>query len=243
MRGVEPQVVLALANLSTLANDAEGLTLSSLLQSDRSTGLDEERKRISRELHDGVAQELQAIVMHLRLALAGNPDKTGCPAAITALAIAERGLAMTRSLLADLHGSVQPNSTTSQSLARALNDSLREATRYSSIGVNLRVDEGVRVPHLVYAELTRMVREIAINAIKHANATTITCTTQRRTAATWCQVQICDDGVGFDLASTPAGCGIRGLRERARRMGGTVSIQSAFGQGTLVQLSFPTSER
>jgi signal transduction histidine kinase len=240
MRGVEPEVVLALANLATMANLGGRLTMPLRSPDVRASDLEEERKRISRELHDGVAQELQAIVMHLRLALADDTDESACLATVTALAIAERGLAMTRSLLADLHGHGRPGCAPSESLARALSDSLCEATRYSILDVDLDLEEGVRISHQVYAELTRMVREIATNTIKHAKATTISCAIQPCANSASCQVKIRDDGIGFDVAATRAGCGMRGLRERAARIGATVSIESLSGQGTLVRLFVPT---
>ena len=238
MRRVEPDVVLALANLATLTNLGGGLTGRSQTVDGHTRELEEERKRISRELHDGVAQELQAIVMHLRLAITDPAHQFPCAATSTALAIAERGLAMTRSLLADLHGHACARSAPSENLARALSDSLYEATRYSILDIELEVPEGLRVSHLVYAELTRMVREIATNTIKHASAKTIKCTVQQY-ARSSCLVIVRDDGVGFDTGSTLPGCGIRGLRERATRAGGTVSIESVIGDGTSVRISLP----
>ena len=121
-------------------------------------------------MHDGVAQELQAIVMHLRIALSEYNSEAASAATETALAIARRGIDLTRVLLADLHTPPHLSDAPSESLAGLLQDSLMEATRYSGVEVIVEVEQGLSTSPAVDYELRKMVREIATNTVRHAAA-------------------------------------------------------------------------
>lgn len=83
--------------------------------------------------------------------------------------------------------------------------------------------------------------EALSNAARHAGPG------RRRIHYDWrageCRVAVEDEGVGFDPATTPAGLGLRGMRERAEVLGGRLSVTSQSGRGTRVELILPEDGR
>jgi signal transduction histidine kinase len=77
------------------------------------------------------------------------------------------------------------------------------------------------------------------NAAKHAAATGIR--VDVRLAAGWVQVGIVDDGAGFDAAGTAAGRGLANIRDRVESVGGRLTVTSALGRGTRLDIRLPTT--
>lgn len=99
------------------------------------------------------------------------------------------------------------------------------------LGEDIRLDAGVETV------LYRVVQEALTNVVRHASATTVRISVIRTTAKIRAVVE--DDGVGFDPAAAASSLGLRGMAERARLVGGTVTFDSAPGQGTTVTLEAP----
>jgi two-component system sensor histidine kinase UhpB len=94
----------------------------------------------------------------------------------------------------------------------------------------------------VQHDLVRIVREAVHNAVRHAEPSRVT--VRATTADGGLEVEIADDGRGFDVAAraaSPGRYGIRGMHERARRLGGGLVIESRPGAGTVVRVSLPVS--
>lgn len=92
----------------------------------------------------------------------------------------------------------------------------------------------IRLPVPVEEELYRIVQEALNNALKHSGATAVT--VRIVTSAERTEIEVADNGKGFDpdAVSRDRGMGLVGMQERAEKLGGSLSIQSAPGQGTRV---------
>jgi signal transduction histidine kinase len=110
------------------------------------------------------------------------------------------------------------------------------------VPISLHIDPDVppRVPSLVQYHLLRIAREAVINALEHGDPSRIEIGI--RGGAAGIILEVIDDGSGFDVAggdSLEGHFGVRGMRERSRRMGGTVTIDSRRGVGTTVRVNVP----
>ena len=193
----------------------------------------EERRRLARELHDGLAQEL-AFIRTEGARLSGTSDR-GVLRMATA---AERALGEARMAISSLTTPVgEPLDIT---LARAAE------------AVAMRMDARVHVactgdPQLATAaqqSLERIVREATGNAVRHGQAKTVRIEIH---ADSVLRVAIIDDGRGFDTARPPKrdSFGLTSMRERAEGMEGQLTVRSQPGDGTTVEVTVPngTAER
>jgi signal transduction histidine kinase len=190
----------------------------------------EERKRIARDLHDGVAQELIFIQTRARLAQNDCTERWVGDVADAA----ERAVAEVRSALTVLSN---PSASLTDTLLAAAEDVACRA------GVSVRMEaEGGIEPSSVEARtaLARMVREAVTNAVRHGGAKTITIRLERdHEAAT---LTISDDGQGFDPVAAERrqrGLGLRSLRARALELGGHARVESSPGTGSSVVVVVP----
>jgi signal transduction histidine kinase len=198
---------------------------------------EEERKAISRELHDEVGQTLTALRMQL-----GSLDRVREDVGhfqdhvAEAKSLAEQALRAIRDLAVGLRPSVLD-----LGLVPALQWQARHFSKHSGIPVRVEVEgEAQDVPEEHRTCVYRIVQETLTNCAKHANA-------QR--AEVWVRVsdhvlvvQVTDDGSGFDAAAARGGgLGLIGVEERVRELGGTLRIESESGNGSalLVQLPIP----
>jgi signal transduction histidine kinase len=199
----------------------------------------DERKAIAGYLHDDLAQVLYRMSLHLDISdrHLENQDPVKVKEEITALRSSrDRAMQLVRALIKDLHRSP---------LGR---EGLAEALR--SYAAEVHKDTGIRIEtHLQDAPMAAPVqllcyhvaREAVMNAVKHAQASTITI--RLRPTADGAHLTVSDDGEGFDVdAGEPEGhFGLTMMKERAQVSGGTFSIESAAGEGTTVTAEFPTS--
>ena len=189
----------------------------------------EERRRIARDLHDGLAQELAFIVMQSKLLARG----IGRPDAVDQVGrAAERALAESRRAIAALTNDDQP-------LPLLLADVAGEVAERAGLELDLNV-ASVDAPAATREALARIVREAVTNAAKHASATRVTVELQDGGDL---RLRVIDDGAGFDpeLArnSRSGGFGLTSMRERARALGGDVKVTSRDGEGTEVEVVLP----
>ena len=97
------------------------------------------------------------------------------------------------------------------------------------------------LPPAVEAGLLRVVQEALTNVRRHAAATEVTVTLSYMNDAVVVDVQ--DDGAGFPASRPPVGVGLRAMRERVAELGGTLTVESAPGEGTTVAAAVPRSGR
>ncbi len=186
----------------------------------------EERRRLERDLHDGAQQRLVALGMSLRR-VQRRPGAD--PEVVTALdgAVGEIGEAVA-GLRAIARG-LRPGA-----LDAGLGPALADLARRSPLPV--AVDgppEGL--PPEIEAAAYYVVCEAVANAVKHADATRVDVSARRRGAGL--VVRIADDGCGG--AAAPAGGGLAGLADRVAAHGGTMSVASPPGRGTLLEVVLP----
>ncbi len=187
----------------------------------------EERRRLARELHDGLAQELAFIATQSRW-LSRQADSGQMDPLVVA---AERALDESRSAISAL----------TRPLDEPLDAALAQAAEdvAGRVGVRLRLDleEGIEVPSSTREGLVRIVREAVSNTARHGSAS---CVTVQLLGVHGVTVSVEDDGVGFDPAERDGrGFGLTSMRERARALGGQLSISSAPGAGTKIEVVIP----
>jgi signal transduction histidine kinase len=188
-----------------------------------------ERRRLARDLHDGLAQELAFIVGQTRSLVAGSGGD-GSPFVPIATA-AERALDESRSAIAALSRKV--DDPLDVALAQAAEDVAGRT------GAHIRFDltPGIHVAPDVREDLARIVREAVSNAARHGEARNVTVALSNTNGI---QVRVTDDGKGFDPdAPRRRGFGLTSMRERAEQRGGTVEVRSNPGSGTEVEVQLP----
>jgi signal transduction histidine kinase len=184
-----------------------------------------ERRRIARDLHDGLAQELAFIVGQTR-ALVEKSGQDGPFEHIAAAA--ERALDESRTAIAALSRNV--DDPLDVALAQAAEDVAART------GAHIRFDlaPGIHVAPDVREDLARIVREAVSNAARHGDASTVTVALSN---ADGIRVSVTDDGKGFDPgAPRRRGFGLTSMRERAEMRGATVNVDSKPGGGTTVEV-------
>jgi signal transduction histidine kinase len=181
----------------------------------------EERRRIARELHDGLAQELAFIASQSRLLGSGGVEQRLSSAADRALEESRRAIdALTKPLGEPVEVVV----------ARAAEE---VATR---VGARLTLDlqPGIETTPAAREALRRIVREATVNATEHGQATHVRISLERNGAGL--HLAIADDGSGFDPARPTEGFGLISIHERAAMLGGEARIDSRPGAGTTVEV-------
>lgn len=194
---------------------------------------DAERRRIARDLHDGVVQDLAGSAFALSGA-ARDPGTTPATAEVlTSVSGSMRdSLKQMRSLLNEIH----PPELHGQGLEAALDDLIAPA---ANAGINASVSvsglENASDPEV--ALVWRVAQEAVRNATRHSGASTLAVTV--RGDAEQLLLEVVDDGVGFDTSapSKPDRFGLRGLRSLARDVGGELDVISAVGEGTSVRMA------
>lgn len=218
------ELALAFASQAAIAIDNARL----YRQSQRLAVL-EERQRIARELHDSVSQALYGIGLGARTARAlldRDPGQAVEPVEYV-LSLAEAGLAEMRALIFEL----RPDALAREGLVSALGK--RAAALQSRYGIQVEadLDQEPQLPLEVKEALYRVAQEALNNVIKHARADKIVM--QLALDGNQVYLTVEDDGVGFELqVERPGHMGLHTMRDRIEEIGGTLSIESAPGQGT-----------
>lgn len=196
----------------------------------------EERRRVARELHDGLTQELSFIRSQLA------PAATRRMSDETLRYVAE---AADRALLESRKA---VDALADDRRGRSLADDLRRTAEAVAVreGVIVTIDETPNtaiVASPVGVELERIVREAVVNAVRHGRASVVAL--RLHVADTLLSLEVDDDGVGFDTGSPrrERGFGLVSMRERAEALGGSLHVESRVGSGTTVRVLVPNALR
>jgi signal transduction histidine kinase len=201
------------------------------------TAREDERSRLARDLHD----ELGALLTSAKLDAARIKSRLAgtAPEALERLShlveTLNSGIAMKRRIIEDL----RPSALSNLGLVAALEILTREFAEQSGIKVHHALEP---VPLEADAELVvyRLVQEAITNITKYAKAKQVW--VGLATQAGQVQVSVRDDGVGFDTSAQPGSAhGLMGMRFRVEAEGGTLALQSAPGEGTLIRVSLPAA--
>ena len=197
-----------------------------------------ERERIARELHDTLLQGVQGMLLKLQAA-SGK-----IPARLDARAIMDATLDEAEDVLVEVRDRVGSlRAASGGDLVAAVTAVSRRMDHRDGVQVSVRTEGESRAVHaLVVEEIERIVTEALFNAHRHAGASTIA--VDLRFSPSALEIAVLDDGRGIEPALLEKGgraghYGISGMRERARRVEGTLSIRSAPGEGTEVRLVVP----
>jgi len=195
----------------------------------------EERQRIAREFHDTLEQELAGLSLRLDAAASRVSDEKARGLLEQQRRLLSRLQSETHDFVWDLRDPSRQDAPLGEAL-KSLLDHLQSGT-----ATPLRLSgEGV-VPTLlplVQHHLLRIAREAVNNAVKYANAKSIEISLNSKPDLL--RLAIADDGGGFDLASAETlegHFGIRGMKERAGKIGAALQIKSEAGKGTRVELT------
>lgn len=232
-----------IASLYAAQEETAALT-EELARVQRAEGATSERTRLSRDIHDGIAQGFSSILLLARAARA-EEDRTRLRELLEQLeSSAADGLEESRRVV----GALAPAELDEGSLAGALR---RVTDRFAEeSGVDARVAVGDALPHLTTtAEVTllRCVQGALANVRVHAEATQVVVSLEATADAV--RVDVVDDGRGFDTdawwAAAPdsvgeGGYGLRATRARLREIGGGLGVESRPGEGTAVSAWVPS---
>jgi signal transduction histidine kinase len=202
---------------------------------------EDERRRVARELHDTVAQDLAALRLEVERICARVADPEMRRDLEHIEQHAAEVLAQVRRTLFDLRLTVLEN----LGLVATLQWHLERIEKEQGIRGILAVSGPEREPpYQTAVALFRIFQESLQNVVSHARADHVTVTLTF--AATQAKLEVEDDGIGFDVdslsgpaAESGRGLGLLGMQERARLVGGQVSTQSEPGEGTTVSVSVP----
>jgi signal transduction histidine kinase len=203
---------------------------------------EDERMRISRELHDETSQSLTALLVGLdtiRIASQDDPERIG-QYLQNLKAITEDLLVNIHRLIADLRPSLLDDLGLLPAIAWYGEERLKPK------GIEFRLEDrtqGERLSRPIETALFRIVQEGLTNIVRHARASEVGLRLDRH--AEGISLEIEDNGKGFDPRTLDApdsdarGVGLRGMRERAAILGGTLELHSSPGEGTCIRICFP----
>src|SRR5688572_12292454 len=193
---------------------------------------EEERKHLSRELHDHVAQVLTGLRMELgrieRLSPATAPVVAECKGLVDEIFLTVRSLSL----------GLRPSMLDDLGLQAALEWHVRDFMSRSAIKVDLKTAGHFdQLPDAHRTCVYRVVQEALTNCVRHADAHHITIDVKTRDRAL--QLLVRDDGVGLNPAHRGRGLGLIGIDERVKELGGTVVISPDAVRGTTVDVRLP----
>jgi signal transduction histidine kinase len=205
----------------------------------REAGVADERRRLAAEIHDTIAQGLTGIIAQLQ-GVAGATDLT------TARTHLERASGLARHSLGEARRSVHnlaPVALADDGLPEALKKTVAEWAERTGIRAEFTVTGTAEQLHEeIAATLLRIVQEALSNAARHAHATRLGVTLSFLGDEVILDIR--DDGQGFDPLALPerthaGGFGLDGMRARAERIAGTLTIEAEPGHGTAVSARVP----
>lgn len=197
---------------------------------------EEERRRISRELHDETGQALMVLRFHLEM-LAGDTKSEEQRARIQdSLEVLDRTIEGLRRTIARL----SPRVLEELGLVAAIRRQALVLAKHTGIKANLELQDDLGpIDHDIEVALYRSVQESLHNLAKHSQAKNFTVRLARNGSKTSLQVE--DDGVGFSPRNaSERGFGLTGMRERTAALGGSMRVHSESGRGTQIRILLPS---
>lgn len=201
-------------------------------------GQEQERKRVARELHDGLGQLFTALKLNLQHLKAGmGTDAKGD--VMARLAQLEQNIGVAINEVKQISHNLMPEVLEQFGLQPALLDLVNnwnrsESTSTVTLGM---VDMDYEPSAQMSLALFRMAQELITNAVRHSEAKTVFLQVIDHGASIMLTVE--DDGKGFDPTIESKGLGLRNIRSRAELLDGTVYIDSNPGKGTMTTIEIP----
>jgi signal transduction histidine kinase len=227
-------VVEAMARQATLALHQSRLSEQRRLEERRKAIL-EERNRLARDIHDNLAQGFAAILMQLQ---AAQRQAGAVPPAIAASI--ETAVHLARTHMTEARRSVsslRPNVGDGEDIAAALKRIAEVGRRTTAIPIELDVDELPRFGGGVEREIIAVAQEALTNAVRHARARRIVIRAST-VQSLGLRLSVADDGRGIPKDGYSSGFGMTSMRERADRIGASLTVVTAPRKGTEVVLAW-----
>jgi len=232
--------VLILRNLTKLLETRELLFKNSTIKQ-IIKAQEDERKRISRELHDSVAQEILSSLVDLRLMkYLKGPEEV-------AQKVQHVETSLTRLLdqIRNLSVELRPSSLDDLGIEAALRSHFKWIEKNYGLIVHYTSEiKGKRFLSEIETVVYRICQESILNVLKYADVDDVMVELYEKNNIL--MLKIVDEGVGFDTSTRVfkgTGLGLFGMKERAELVSGKFSIISSAGKGTEIQLSIPIKER
>jgi signal transduction histidine kinase len=196
---------------------------------------EEERARISRELHDSLASLLLDIIYRYEGLLGRESEEVPREELAEMLQSSRSALAELRRIISDL----RPSSIEALGLSKALKAYLERHSLTYHLPIRIEIEDGLKLDDLHEHSIFRIVQEAFSNIHRHSRAT-------RASVDLFCAdgqiiLDIVDNGVGFNLeeAIPSGGMGLTHIRDRAELMGGVFELESEKGKGTHLRFTIP----
>jgi signal transduction histidine kinase len=180
----------------------------------------EDRRRLAREMHDGVLQELSYIRSEISTFEGPRVERI--------LAASDRAQDEARQMLEALGRSDD------EPLGLVLHRAVEQLAQRYGVALDLELDESIVVDRAQRHALVRIAREAVLNAVRHGRVERVRVELARDTEGS--RLLVSDDGPGFDAAARHTGFGLVSMRERAAALPGTFTIESRPGAGTRVTI-------
>ncbi|RAP76838.1 histidine kinase [Paenibacillus montanisoli] len=224
----KPNQYLAIRHEVTRLKETEAQLQSAMVQ--MMNFQEEERRRFSRDLHDGIGQSLFSLKIEIdRMVSDGSQEGLGRLGKLVSQLMAEvRGLAW----------ELRPSVLDDLGIVPALRTYIEHYERHYGIRVRFVCDLGSRPDLLVETAIYRVVQEALTNVGKYAEVSEADVSLCRD--GDMLKAVISDRGTGFNRDKARRGVGLFGMEERARAVSGTLRVESLPGQGTTVVLRVPS---
>jgi signal transduction histidine kinase len=185
----------------------------------------EERRRLARDVHDGLAQEIAFIARNARLLRQHGAEPQLVERILSGVARAQEE---SRRVVGALAARVD------EPLDQALADAVREAAARYGASVDMELASGITLSPQEREAVVRIASEAVANAARHSGAEVLRIYLERVDAGM--RLEVVDDGEGFDEEQPRRGFGLVTMKDRADALGGKLSVDSRRGQGTRVEL-------
>lgn len=194
----------------------------------------QERERLRRELHDGLGPALTGIGLGLEgLTSAVVADDNA--RALDIAGVLREEVSVTVSEVRRVLDDLRPVALDEAGFAEALRRSV--AAVATTVPVDVRIGELPILPLAIEQAAYRITGEAVTNALRHAQAMHLD--VEVGATEEYLTVRVCDDGIGFDSVTALPGIGLASMRDRARALGGKLTVSSAHPSGTTVILELP----
>ncbi|MCB0155308.1 MAG: GAF domain-containing sensor histidine kinase, partial [Anaerolineae bacterium] len=218
---------------------ALGLGNARLYQQAEQLAVMEERSRLGRDLHDSVTQSLYSLTLFAevgRRSVEAGDFKQVSDYMVRLGQVAQQSLKEMRLLVYEL----RPAALETEGLVGAIQQRLDAVEKRAGVEARLLVESMAELPPSVEEGLYRIAQEALNNSLKHAAATSVT--VRIRGDVDWAELEVADNGLGFDPRQTAdsGGIGMTSMRERAERLDGSLTILSKPGEGTRLTVNLPT---
>ena len=212
------------------------LATQRLRQNTRALAVVEERQRLARDMHDTVSQTLYSLALFAQTGREATEDGDAERLAFSLENLQQTTLQALREMNLLLY-ELRPANLEQEGLHRALEQRLNTVERRTNVQLSVQIDELAGLDPHAETELYYIAVEALNNVLKHAAANNVTLLLTQDGAQVL--VRVCDDGSGFEPAQHMGGMGLRNIADRVARLNGRLSITSARGAGTCLDVAIP----